>query len=61
MNLTISEKYGEKPITIWLAVKVKDYVMTQHGINIQINMNETTEIKAKTGSLNSEAIIKLSI
>jgi hypothetical protein len=39
LNFTISETYGEKPISDWLVVKVKDFVKEKYGLNVQLAIN----------------------
>jgi hypothetical protein len=39
MNFTYTEKYGEKPISKWLTLKVKDYVKERYGLEIRISIN----------------------
>jgi hypothetical protein len=39
LNFTISETYGDKPISEWLVVKVKDFVKEKHGLNVQMTIN----------------------
>jgi hypothetical protein len=39
LNFTISETYGEKPISEWLVSKVKDFVKEKYGLNVQMTIN----------------------
>jgi hypothetical protein len=39
LNFTISETYGEKPISKWLVVKVIDFVKDKYGLNVQMTIN----------------------
>jgi hypothetical protein len=36
LRYTISESSGEKPISAWLAEKLKAYIFVQDGLNVQI-------------------------
>jgi hypothetical protein len=39
LNFTVSETYGEKPISEWLIVKVRDFVIEKYGLHVQISIN----------------------
>jgi hypothetical protein len=39
MNFTYTEKYGEKPISKWLNLKIKDYAKERYGVEIRITIN----------------------
>lgn len=39
MNFTYTEKYGDKPISEWLAVRVKGFVKEKYGLEIHITIN----------------------
>jgi hypothetical protein len=43
MQFTYTEAYGDKRITDWLSVKVKEYVKEKHGLEIIIAMKPKLE------------------
>jgi hypothetical protein len=39
LNFTITETFGDKPISEWLLKKVKEFVFETHGLEIQVSLN----------------------
>lgn len=38
MKFDISETYGEKPFSVWLSYKLKDYLYKRHGLETYVEM-----------------------
>jgi hypothetical protein len=38
LKLTINETYGDKPISEWLTLKVKEYVWEKYGLDVRVTV-----------------------
>jgi hypothetical protein len=43
VNVTINETYGDKPISEWLSVKVRDFVKEKYGLDVRITVVQKQE------------------
>jgi hypothetical protein len=39
LHFTVSESFGDKPISEWLLKKVKEFVFEKHGLDVQVSLN----------------------
>jgi hypothetical protein len=50
LNFTFKETYGEKPISEWLAHKVKEFVLAKYGVNVTVSINSKPADSTKMAS-----------
>ncbi|ANS73964.1 hypothetical protein AWM70_04755 [Paenibacillus yonginensis] len=46
MKFTVTEVYGSKPISNWIAIKLTEFVKQKYGLDIQVTVNTNTAEKS---------------